>query len=179
MVNQAILFVQRGGLKVREFLYNFEADAHKADDLTVFAEHITKTGIVDIAFQRNPNPILWCVRDDGEIAVMSYERDQGIFSWARIVTDGEFESVNVIYGGVRTEDEIWVTVKRVIDSATVRYIERFKSQDWEQVDDAVMVDSAVVVRGASRASQDIILASDTVRYGRGVYTSSFYGGTFN
>ena len=178
IVNQAILFVQRGGLKIRELLYDFEADSHKADDLTVFAEHITKSGIVDIAFQRNPNPLLWCVRDDGDIAVMSYERDQGIFSWARIVTDGDFESVNVIYGGVRNEDEVWVSVKRVINGSTARYIERFKPQDWEQVDDAVMVDSAVVVQSASRASQDIILASDTVRYGRGIYGSSFYGGTF-
>lgn len=177
VVNQAILFVQRGGLKIREFLYNFQDDAHRADDLTVFAEHITKSGIVDIAFQRSPNPTLWCVRDDGDIAVMSYERDQDVFSWARIITDGDFESVSVIYGGVRAEDEVWVTVKRIINSATVRYVERFKPQNWTQKDDAVMVDSAVVVVLASRDAQDIILASDTIRAGSGLAGSSFCGGT--
>ena len=178
IVNQAILFIQRGGLKVREFLYDFDADSHKADDLTVFAEHITGPGIVDMAFQRNPDPILWCVRDDGEIAIMTYERDQNVFSWARVVTDGSFESIDIIYGGVRNEDEIWVTVKRDIDGSTVRYVERFKPQNWDQLDDAVMVDSALVVTSTSRTAQNIILASDTVRYGSGIYGSSFYGGTF-
>ena len=172
------MFVQRGGKKIREFLYNFDEDAHKADDLTVFAEHITGTGIVDIAFQRNPTPILWCVRADGEIAIMSYERDQNIFSWSRIVTDGLFEPICVIYGGAGNEDEVWVTVKRVIESADARYVERFKPQVWAQKDDAVMVDSAVVVQSDSRDAQDVILASDTVRYGSGIYGSSFYGGTF-
>lgn len=176
IVNQAILFVQRGGKKIREFLYNFNEDAHKADDLTVFAEHITGTGIVDIAFQRNPNPILWCVRDDGEIAIMSYERDQNIFSWSRIVTNGEFESICVIYGGAGNEDEVWVIVKRVIDGSDARYIERFKSQNWAQKDDAVMVDSALVVQSATRGQQDIILASDTIRAGSGLAGSSFCGG---
>ncbi len=178
IVNQAILFVQRGGKKIREFLFNFKEDAHKADDLTVFAEHITGTGIVDIAFQRNPNPILWCVRADGEIAIMSYERDQNIFSWSRIVTNGVYESVCVIYGGAGNEDEVWVSVKRVIEGSDARYIERFKPQVWAQIDDAVMVDSAVVVQSTTRGDQDITLASDTVRYGNGFYGSSFYGGTF-
>lgn len=177
IVNQAILFIQRGGKKIREFLFNFQDDAHKADDLTVFAEHITGTGIVDIAFQRTPDPILWCVRADGEIAIMSYERDQNVFSWSRIVTDGNFESICVIYGGAGNEDEVWVTVKRGIESSDVRYIERFKNQFWEQEDDAVMVDSALVVQSASRAQQTIILASDTIRAGSGLAGSSFCGGT--
>jgi len=149
IVNQAILFVQRGGKKIREFLYNFESDSYKADDLTVFANHITKSGIVDMAYQRTPDPMLWCVRDDGQIAVMSYERDQKVFAWSRIVTadsddDSVFESVAIIYGGAGKEDEIWVTVKRKINDGTVRYIERFKPRDWGSDDeDAFFVDSGV------------------------------------
>lgn len=135
IVNQAILFVQRGGRKIRELLYEFESDSYKADDLTVFANHITESGIVDMDYQRTPDPMLWCVRDDGEMAVMSYERKQNVFSWCRIVTstnagtstttDSDFESVAVIYGGANSEDEVWVTVARTIDSNTVRYVERF------------------------------------------------------
>ncbi len=134
IVNQAVLFVQRGGRKIREFLYSFEQDSHKADDLTVFAEHITESGIVDMAFQRTPDPMLWCVRSDGEMAIMTYERDQDVFSWARLVThtnlagteaDSDFESVAVIYGGAGNEDEVWVTVRRTISGVDARYVERF------------------------------------------------------
>lgn len=180
IVNQAVLFVQRGGKKVREFLYNFEADAHKADDLTVFAEHITGDGIVDMAFQRTPDPRLWCVRSDGELAVMVYERDQNVFSWYRYVTNGSFESVSVIYGGDRKEDEIWVTVKRTFAGVNsgndVRYIERFTPQDFGEVDNIMFLDSAKVVASTSD-SKNILLASDTVRCGEGLCNSSLCGGT--
>ncbi len=175
IVNQAILFIQRGGLKVREFLYNFEADSHKADDLTVFAEHITESGIVDMAFQRTPDPMLWCVRDDGEIAIMTYERDQNVFSWARVVTNGSFESVCVIYGGARNEDEVWVSVKRVISGTDARYIERFKPQKFIFSDEGIFVDSAVIVASTANA-QSIIVASDTARCGSGLCNSSLCGG---
>ena len=175
LVNQAVLFVQRGGKKIREFLYNFESDSHKADDLTVFADHITKSGIVDMAFQRTPDPRLWCVRDDGEMAVLVYERDQNVFSWCRYVTDGLFESVSVIFGGARSEDEIWVTVKRVIDGSDARYIERFTVQEFDQVDEAMMLDAAKVVASAF-SSQNINIASDTVRCGEGLCNSSLCGG---
>ncbi len=135
MINQAILFLQRGGKKIREFLYDFESDAHKADDLTVFSNEITGDGILDMTFQRAPDPMLWCTRSDGQMAVMAYERDQDVFSWCRLVTqtkngtddaaDSVFESAAIIYGGTNSEDEIWVAVKRVLASGVVRYIERF------------------------------------------------------
>ena len=180
IVNQAVLFVQRGGKKVREFLFSFESDAHKADDLTVFAEHITGEGIVDMAFQRTPDPRLWCVRSDGELAVLTYERDQNVFSWYRYVTEGSFESVAVIYGGARQEDEVWVTVKRQFSGVNsgneVRYIERFKPQNFGEVDNIMFLDSAKIVASSSD-SQNIIIASDTVRFGTGVFGSSNFGGT--
>lgn len=138
IVNQAVIFVQRGGRKIRELLYDYESDAHKADDLTIFSNHITESGIVDMAFQRTPDPILWCVRDDGEMAVMAYERDQDVFSWSRLITqtkagasaaeDSDFESVAIIYGGAGEEDEVWVSIRRTIGAADKRYIERFNSR---------------------------------------------------
>ena len=179
IVNQAVLFVQRGGKKVREFLYNFEADAHKADDLTVFAEHITGAGIVDMAFQRTPDPRLWCVRSDGELAVLTYERDQNVFSWYRYVTEGSFESVGVIYGGARSEDEVWVTVKRTFAGVNsgndVRYVERFTPQNFGAVDNIMFLDSAKI-ESSSFDAQDINLASDTVRCNNGSCNSSLCGG---
>ena len=135
LINQATLFVQRGGKKIREFLYNFEADSHRADDLTVFSNRITGDGILDMAFQRTPDPTLWCIRTDGQIAILTYERDQNVFSWYRLVTNTNLagtatasviESVAVIFGGARSEDEVWVTVLRQIGGADARYVERFR-----------------------------------------------------
>jgi hypothetical protein len=181
LVNQAVLFLQRGGKKIREFLYNFDTDSFKADDLTVFSDQITGDGIVDMAFQRTPDPRLWCVRSDGEMAVLVYERDQNVFSWSRYVTGGQFESVSVIYGGERAEDEVWVTVKRElpgVSSSPVRYIERFTAQGVDQVDEAVFLDAAKVST-ASFSSNNIILASDTIRCNEGLCNSSLCGGVIS
>jgi len=148
IVNNAILFLQRGNRKIRELIYSFEDDSYNADDLNTFAEHITKSGITDMAFQRNPNPMLYCVRNDGQMAVMAYERSQQVNAWARYVTNGEFESVCVIYGGSGEEDEVWVTAKRVIEGSTVRYLERFANQEYDFIDETMMVDSATVVESS-------------------------------
>ena len=157
IVNQAILFVQRGGKKIREFLYNFDADAHKADDLTVFSEHITGDGIVDMTYQRTPDPTLWCIRTDGEIAIMTYERDQKVFSWSRIFTNTNLagtstksviESAAVIFGGTRSEDEVWITVNRQISGTDARYVERFFQRAMpSSVSDMKFLDSYITDTG--------------------------------
>ena len=157
-IGRAILFVQRGGRKVREMVYDFDSDSHKAEDLTVFADHITASTVVDMAFQRTPDPILWCVRNDGDMAILSYERDQNIFAWAEYVTsdstgDANFESVAVIYGGKGKEDEVWVSVERVINGSQVRYIERFKPRDWgADLEDACFVDCGVTYDSTTASS---------------------------
>ena len=39
--------------------------------------------ITSMAFQKNPDPILWCTRDDGMLLSMTYEREQDVVAWAR------------------------------------------------------------------------------------------------
>jgi hypothetical protein len=154
-IGQAILFLQRGRKKIREMIYHYDTDSHKADDLTVFASHITESGIVDMDFLRTPEPMLWCVRDDGEIAIMSYEKDQNVFAWSRLVTsdntgDSDFESCAIIYGGSGNEDEVWVTVRRTVGGSDVRYVERFKPRDWgSTLADAFFVDCGITDTGGT------------------------------
>ena len=180
LVNQAIIFVQRGGKKIREFLYNFEDDAHKADDLTVFASHITGAGITSMAFQRTPDPILWCVRTDGELALLSYERDQQVFSWCRVFTNTNLagvytksviESAAVIYGGTRSEDEVWVSVLRQIDGADSRTIERFTPRLLpDSQSDYKFLDSYITDTGGDTTIEVPHLVGQTVQIlGDGLY----------
>jgi hypothetical protein len=126
LLNDVLLFVQRRGRKVRELVYKFEQDGWVAPDLTVLAEHITEGEIVELAFQQQPDAVLWCVRGDGELIGMSYERDQEVVAWHRHSTDGDFESAATVYGLGGADDEVWLAVRRTINGQTKRYIERFK-----------------------------------------------------
>ncbi len=153
LVNDAILFLQRGGRKVRELsnIDTFDAANYRAEDLTVFSNEITASGIVDWAYQRTPDPMLWCVLANGNIAVMTYERQQNVFGWCSVIlagTDAKAESVTVIYGGAGNEDEVWATVSRTVNSATVRNVERLKPRDWgSTLADAFFVDSGITDTG--------------------------------
>ena len=129
LLNDVLLFVQRRGRKVRELTYNFERDGWVAPDLTVLSEHVTQGELVELAFQQQPDAILWAVRGDGQLVGMSYERDQEVVAWHRHTTDGEFESVATVYGLSGADDEVWLVVKRTIGGQTKRYIERFKADN--------------------------------------------------
>ncbi len=139
---QVILFLERGGLKIRELSYDFDQDKYVSPDLTILAEHITGDGIVEMDFTITPFPIMWAVRTDGSIAGLTYDRAQNLVAWHKHVTDGSFESVAVIPG--QTEDELWAIVNRTISGSTVRYIERMNPTFDETVlTNAFFVDSGL------------------------------------
>lgn len=132
------LFVQRGATKVREFTYTFERDQFAAIDLSVFSEHVLRTGVVQTAFASQPDGSLWCVCGDGSVAVLAYERTQQVVAWWRFITDGSVESVAVVYGGDGLADEVWLSVKRTINGSTKRYVERIPSDWWSKLNDGDM-----------------------------------------
>lgn len=124
LVNEVILFTQRQGKKIRELTYSFQKDGWVAPDLTILAAHIASEGFVSSTFCQQPDAIFWATTLDGNLVGMTYERDQNVVGWHRHTTQGAFESVASIYGGNKA-DEVWFSVKRTVNGAPVRYIERF------------------------------------------------------
>ena len=54
----AVLYLEKGGQKIRELTYTFASERYVAPDMTILAEHITGKGIVQMDFQERPEPIL-------------------------------------------------------------------------------------------------------------------------
>lgn len=175
----SVLFVQRAGKKLREFAYVFEKDGFRAPDMTLLAEHITQSGIVELAYQTQPQAILWAARDDGVLAGFTYERDQNVTGWHRHELGGYsaaaqaspalVESVACVSSPDGTSDELYMVVKRYINGATVRYLERM-GKVWENGDTqtaAIYMDCAHTITEASSTSLDALwfLEGETV----GVY----------
>jgi hypothetical protein len=124
VVDNAIIHVQRNGEKLYEMTYSIQSYGYGDADITQFAEHITTGGIIDIAYARQPDGIIFCVRSDGVLLACVYDSGQKVIAWARIVTQGFVESVAVIYG--EYGDEVWLIVRRTLgDGSTVRHKERF------------------------------------------------------
>ncbi len=146
IAGDAILYVERGSRKIREFVFDFQSDKYLSPDLSVLSPEITVSGIKDIAYQFRPYPILWCVLNNGDIATLTYQKNQSVVAWTKQITEGDFESITVIPD--TTEDEVWVTVNRQIESTDARYVEQFQPQDWGSDDnDAWFVDSGASYDG--------------------------------
>ncbi|MCM2575148.1 hypothetical protein NAT65_28990 [Achromobacter xylosoxidans] len=121
-IGSELLFVQGAGRKVRAMGYNASSDAYVAPDLTMLAEHITKSGVREMAYQQEPNSTLWAVRQDGGMAALTINREEGVTAWTPQTTDGAYESVSCV--PTATGNEVMVIVRRTINGQVRRYLER-------------------------------------------------------
>ena len=79
----ATLFLQRAKRKIRELAYDFDVDGYTAPDLTILNETVTDSGINEMAYQQSPDSNLWCVREDGILACLTYQRSDNVVAWSR------------------------------------------------------------------------------------------------
>ena len=139
-VGNATLFLQRAKRKIRELAYNFDVDGYIAPDLTILAEHITKGGITQMAYQEEPLSIVYAVREDGELVALTYQRDQQVVAWHRHIFGGVFGTGNAVCESVAViptdldEYEVYVIIKRTINGATKRYVEVLNTFDFTETD---------------------------------------------
>ena len=173
---RAMLFVQPAKRKLREMAYVFEDDGFRSPDLALIAEHITRTGIVEMAYQQEPQSVIWTCLVDGTLIGLTYERDQNIVGWHRHSLGGHSDATNATVAKVEsvasipnangTADELYVVVNRHIDGSTVRYIEYLKpfwdgANDQEDaffVDSGLTLDAPVVITAATVADPVVVTA---------------------
>jgi hypothetical protein len=129
-VDNNVLFLQRKGRKIHELTGgSVEYGGYLSVDLTQLASHITRNGVDQVAAGEVPDSSLYVVTG-GELAVLTYERNQNVVGWARWVTDGIIESVATCPGGGE-DDDVYIVVNR----AGTRTIE-FLSPDMLRVEEA-------------------------------------------
>jgi hypothetical protein len=150
-IGHSILFIQRGGMVLRELLFDFNVDSYITRNLSLLSEHLLRRGGFDLAYQQNPESILWMAENNGELVGLTFERDQEVFGWHHHKMGGTFsgsfpvvESIATITEG--NIDQLWQVTKRTIDGGTVRYIE-FMEEPFDavldEVDDIFYVDSGL------------------------------------
>ena len=142
IVGDAVLFVQRGSKGVRDFAYSFEKDKFSGGDISVIAKHmLADRKIVKWAYQPEPWPVVWSVCDDGVMLGLTIAKEHDVLAWHRHETYGEFEDVCAVPEGDGTA--VYAVIKRTVNGATVRYIERLATWSFTTIEDAQFLDSFV------------------------------------
>lgn len=94
-VGNELLFVQRGGERMRALTYRYEVDGLVSPEISALSSHIGEEhlGINEISYQQEPESLVWCVLGDGKVASITFNRDQEVLSWAQHDFGGAVKSI--------------------------------------------------------------------------------------
>ena len=137
LVNGSAIFVSRSQRIVTFLVFNFVSNTWENNDLTRLNRTITlgpseaQSGIAQTAFQMEPYPIFWAVRNDGQLIGLVFNTQDQVYAWFRVnmlPNGGTIESAAVISGSGQ-EDQLAVVVKRTINGVSQRFVEYFMPQE--------------------------------------------------
>tara|TARA_R100001086_G_scaffold145653_3_gene76993 strand:- start:526 stop:1875 length:1350 start_codon:yes stop_codon:yes gene_type:complete len=150
LAGNAVLYTQKDNFKIRELIFNSNTASFQSNDLNVLSDVILEgtdnVGVVETFLQKQPNQVFWCVKNDGDMASLLYERNQEVIGWSRLTTDGDIVSGAAVSG--TADDAIWLCVNRGTNASPVYCVEKFKpirDLNW-------FVDSGVKATGTNITS---------------------------
>ena len=120
-IDGVTLFVQRTGKSVNQFVFINEFQANQTRSVSTLASHLINTPIkmsVSRGTSKTDANYVYILNSDGSLTVFNTlisEGVQGLTSWS---TNGLIKSIAVV------DDQLHFLVERVIDSVTVRFVER-------------------------------------------------------
>lgn len=159
LIGSTAVYVQARQTILRD-LFNDALEGYKGNDLTLYSAHLFEGYAVrDLTFQQIPNSIVWVARSDGTLLGMTYIREQQFLAWHRHDFDGTVEQVCVVPEG--SEDALYLVIKRTINGATKRYVERMKTRFVSDLIDAVFVDCSLSYDGRNEAATTMTLSGGT------------------
>lgn len=111
-VENTVLFVQRGGRRLREIAYRLESDGYSTTDVSMLAEHLLKSGVKEWCVQRGSNFNVWVLTNDGTLAVLTINLEQQVTAWQRV----DFAGRDVLHlapmqSSCGMDDEMWFVLR--------------------------------------------------------------------
>jgi hypothetical protein len=173
LVNGSAIFVSRSSRIVTFLVYNFGANQWESNDLTRLNRGITlgptqaTSGIAQTAFQMEPYPIFWCVRNDGQLIGLVFNTQDQVYAWFRVNMNGGVVESAAVISGAGQEDQLVVVVRRTVNGLSVRYVEYFMQHElFGQLENAFFVHSGlqwdggpgIAITGISNANPTVVVA---------------------
>ena len=155
-IENVTMFVQRAKRKLRELSYNLNIDQYQAQDMTLLAEHITEGGVLEMAYQQEPDSILWCVRNDGTLLGFTYARAEEVVGWHRHILGGAFGSGQAVVESVASiptdanEDEFRIAFERLLISNHIlakAVVPGMKKMKWGRIINIISTSVRQVIPG--------------------------------
>jgi len=106
------LYIESGGRRLRTSNYSFQDDGYVSNDMNLMARQITeKVKLIELAYTRTPDKLVWALLEDGSLASFTFEPDHNVLAWARHpMPDATILSIDSVIGP--SNDEVGLIVER-------------------------------------------------------------------
>jgi len=166
IVNNSLVYGAARGGHVRELGYNWQANGFITGDLSLRAPHLfDNLTILDMALAKSPIPVVWMISSNGKLLGLTYVPEQQIGAWHQHDTDGLFESVACVSEG--NDDVTYCVVKRTINGASKRYVERMGTRLFATQRDNFFVDAGATYNGTNTNTGQNVTISGGTNYTKG------------
>ncbi len=128
VIEDVVMYMQWGERRLYTLEFDPNADKLTGQDLTFISRHLVPDGtkITRLAYEEQPNNVVWAIRDDGVMLSMLYFPEQEVLGWSQhTTTDGLFEEVVSLPNVGEGVTDTYVVVKRTVNGAMKRYVEYF------------------------------------------------------
>ena len=166
IVNNSMVYAAARGGHVRELGYNWQANGFITGDLSLRAPHLFDNfTIADMALAKAPLPIVWMTSSSGKLIGFTYVPEQQVGAWHQHDTDGTFESVASVSEG--DDDVVYCVIKRTINGASKKYIERMGTRLYATQRDSFFVDAGATYNGTNTNTGQNVTISGGTNYTKG------------
>lgn len=120
-VGNMVMFVSGDGRKLMATRYYEDQNQWRAQEISFTAENVTLgKKIIQVAYARNPESIIWCLLDDGSLIGCTYDPFNNSMGWHRH-TIGSIQGISVVEKAGFSI--LSLTVQRIINGSTTTYLE--------------------------------------------------------
>ena len=166
IVNNSLVYGAARGGHVRELGYNWQANGFITGDLSLRAPHLFDNfTILDMSLAKAPIPVVWMVSSNGKLLGLTYVPEQQIGAWHQHDTDGLFESVACVSEG--DDDVTYCVIKRTINGASKRYVERMGTRLFATQRDSFFVDAGSTYNGTNTDTNRTVTISGGTNFTKG------------
>jgi hypothetical protein len=178
VIGNTVLHVQDSQNSVRDLVHDWRTDTYNGTYISLLASHLFDGRLImDATYQQIPHSIAWFARDDGTLLGLTYSIESQdpalqVVAWHKHTTDGVVENVCAVREG--TEDALYLVVRRTVNGATKRYVERMASRLVVDIRNCCFLDCAVTVDGRNGGGTTMAFLSDSTYAGgeEGTITAS-------
>lgn len=125
LVDGGAVFLGRTRQRLHYAEFDRVAEQIHIAELTLYARHILRQMGNAIAYQRDPNRLLWIICQDGSLVSLTFRPDQQVIGWTRHpMPDAVIERIGIINSPNAATQQVWMIVRRAFGPVVRRrYIE--------------------------------------------------------